>query len=49
MNGEGDLGLDFSQLTSAMTVTDIVYTPLETDLLKHAKQRGCTVLMDWGC
>jgi len=42
MNGEGDLGLDFSQLTSAMTVTDIVYTPLETDLLKHAKQRGCT-------
>ena len=42
MNGEGDLGLDFSQLTSVMTVTDIVYTPLETDLLKHAKQRGCT-------
>ena len=42
MNGEGDLGLDFSQLTSAMTVTDIVYTPLETDLLKHAKQHGCT-------
>jgi shikimate dehydrogenase len=42
MNGEGDLGLDFSQLTSAMTVTDIVYTPLETDLLKHSKQRGCT-------
>ena len=42
MNGEGDLGLDFSQLSNAMTVTDIVYTPLETDLLKHAKQRGCT-------
>ena len=42
MNGEADLGLDLSQLTSAMTVTDIVYTPLETDLLKHAKQRGCT-------
>jgi shikimate dehydrogenase len=42
MNGKGDLGLDFSQLTSAITVTDIVYTPLETDLLKHAKQRGCT-------
>jgi shikimate dehydrogenase len=42
MNGKGDLGLDFSQLTSALTVTDIVYTPLETDLLKHAKQRGCT-------
>ena len=42
MNGEDDLGLDFSQLTSTMTVTDIVYTPLETDLLKHAKQRGCT-------
>ena len=42
MNGEGDLGLDFSQLTNAMTVTDIVYTPLETELLKHAKQRGCT-------
>jgi shikimate dehydrogenase len=42
MNGEGDLGLDFSQLSNAMTVTDIVYTPLGTDLLKHAKQRGCT-------
>ena len=42
MNGKGDLELDFSQLTSAITVTDIVYTPLETDLLKHAKQRGCT-------
>ena len=42
MNGKGDLGLDFSQLTSAITVTDIVYTPLETDLLKHAKQPGCT-------
>ena len=42
MNGEGDLRLDFSQFTSAMTVTDIVYTPLETDLLKHAKQHGCT-------
>ena len=42
MNGEGDLGLDFSQLSNVMTVTDIVYTPLETDLLKQAKQRGCT-------
>ena len=42
MNGDGDLGLDFSQFTSDMTVTDIVYTPLETDLLKHAKQSGCT-------
>jgi len=42
MNGEGDLGLDFSQFTSGMTVTDIVYTPLETDLLKYAKKRGCT-------
>ena len=42
MSGEGDLGLDFSQLTKDMTVTDIVYTPLETDLLKHANQRGCT-------
>jgi shikimate dehydrogenase len=42
MNGEGDLRLDFSQLSNVMTVTDIVYTPLETDLLKHAKRRGCT-------
>ena len=42
MNGDGDLGLDFLQFTSDMTVTDIVYTPLETDLLKHAKQSGCT-------
>jgi len=42
MNGNGDLGLNFSLLTDAMTVTDIVYTPLETELLKHAKQQGCT-------
>ena len=42
MNGNDDLGLNFSLLTDAMTVTDIVYTPLETELLKHAKQQGCT-------
>jgi len=42
MNGNGELGLDYAQLTNSMTVTDIVYTPLETDLLKYAKQRGCT-------
>jgi shikimate dehydrogenase len=42
MDGSGDLGLNFSLLTDAMTVTDIVYTPLETELLKNAKQQGCT-------
>jgi len=42
MNGNGELGLDYAQLTNSITVTDIVYTPLETDLLKYAKQRGCT-------
>lgn len=48
MNGDGDLGLDFSMLTSKMTITDIVYTPLETDLLRHAKQRGCTCVNGLG-
>jgi shikimate dehydrogenase len=48
MNGDGDLGIDFSMLTSKMTITDIVYTPLETDLLRHAKQRGCTCVNGLG-
>jgi len=34
------LELDLSQLPVSSLVTDIVYNPLETDLLRHAKDRG---------
>lgn len=42
MSGKGTLDLEYDRLTSSMTVTDIVYTPLETELLKNARIRGCT-------
>ena len=33
-----------SVLRPGLVVMDIVYNPLETRLLKHARQRGCTVI-----
>lgn len=40
MRNEGSLDLDFSQVDSTTVVADIVYVPLETQLLKDARQRG---------
>ncbi|OFX08649.1 MAG: shikimate dehydrogenase [Alphaproteobacteria bacterium RIFOXYD12_FULL_60_8] len=40
MNGAEPLHLDLSPLAQTAVVTDIVYAPLETDLLKAAKARG---------
>ncbi|UWQ18322.1 shikimate dehydrogenase [Jannaschia sp. M317] len=40
MQGHGDLTLDLSALPAQAVVTDIVYTPLETPLLRAAKARG---------
>lgn len=40
MKGEGSLGLDLSQAGDSTVVADIVYVPLETELLRMARQRG---------
>ena len=40
MKGQVALELDLSHLPTTATVTDIVYTPLETALLKNARARG---------
>lgn len=44
MTGMAPLTLDLSTLPSAATVTDIVYTPLDTNLLAQARARGCTTV-----
>jgi len=40
MTGQPSLDLDLSPLPVDAVVADIVYVPLETDLLKRARQRG---------
>jgi shikimate dehydrogenase len=40
MTGEGSLGIDFSGFNQNCVVADIVYVPLETELLAKAKARG---------
>ncbi|MDO1584728.1 shikimate dehydrogenase [Rhizobium oryzicola] len=40
MDGEGEVDIDFSSLASGAVVTDIVYVPLETPVLKQAKAQG---------
>jgi shikimate dehydrogenase len=40
MTGQPPLAIDLERLPKTAVVTDIVYAPLETDLLKHAKARG---------
>lgn len=40
MKGEGSLGLDISRLGPRTVVADIVYVPLETELLASARARG---------
>ena len=44
MDGQAPLGLPAAQLNPAAVVTDIVYTPLETPLLRDAAARGCRVV-----
>lgn len=41
MIGQAPLSLDLSRLSPPTVVTDIVYTPLDTDLLRDAAARGC--------
>jgi shikimate dehydrogenase len=44
MKGENDLTLDLSPLAVEAVVTDIVYTPLETGLLRDAKAAGFAIV-----
>ncbi|MFQ5972851.1 MAG: shikimate dehydrogenase [Alphaproteobacteria bacterium] len=44
MTGNPPLDLDLGTLPPDAVVTDIVYTPLETPLLTHARARGNTVV-----
>ncbi len=40
MSGQAPLDLDLATLPGDATVNDIVYAPLETDLLAQARRRG---------
>lgn len=44
MLGKGDLQFDCTQLRTDCLVTDLVYNPLETDLLRDARARGCATV-----
>ena len=44
MNGTDTPVADKSVLKPEMTVFDLIYTPLETQLLKDAKEAGCRVI-----
>ncbi|WP_425071503.1 shikimate dehydrogenase [Sagittula sp. S175] len=44
MMGKPDFRVPLDALTPEMVVTDIVYTPLQTKLLKEATEAGCTVV-----
>lgn len=44
MTGQPALEFPAAALTSAMVINDIVYSPLETVLLRDARARGCTAV-----
>ena len=44
MQGKPPLSLDLSSLNPKTLVTDLVYSPLETKLLREAKAIGCDVV-----
>lgn len=44
MDGQDDLLFPLGSISKAAVVTDIVYTPLETNLLKEARANGNTVV-----
>ncbi len=44
MVGKPDLRVPLDALSKSATVTDLVYTPLETGLLQHARNLGCTTV-----
>ncbi|MHA6264275.1 shikimate dehydrogenase [Arenibacterium sp. CAU 1754] len=44
MTGKPELRVPLDGLTSRMTVTDLVYSPLKTGLLSAAEEAGCTTV-----
>jgi shikimate dehydrogenase len=48
MTGQPELDLDLRRLSDRAVVSDIVYTPLRTQLLKNAADRGNTVVEGLG-
>ncbi len=44
MFGQPALEIDISELPKEILVADIVYAPLETDLLKRARAKGCPTI-----
>ena len=44
MVGKPDFRVPLDALSPKAVVTDLVYTPLETALLQHAREAGCTVV-----
>jgi shikimate dehydrogenase len=44
MTGQPPLVIDLSRLRPPTVVTDIVYTPIETDLLRQARAAGCETI-----
>ena len=44
MIGRPALPIDLKYLTAKTLVSDIVYNPIQTDLLKQAKQKGCVTV-----
>lgn len=44
MDGKPDLRVPLDALSESAVVTDLVYTPLQTGLLRHASQLGCTTV-----
>ncbi|MEO5619916.1 MAG: shikimate dehydrogenase [Cypionkella sp.] len=44
MTGKPDFRVPLDALDSAATVTDLVYSPLKTQFLSEAEQRGCTIV-----
>lgn len=40
MVGQPELGMDLSETTSGTVIADIVYAPLETELLRQAREHG---------
>jgi shikimate dehydrogenase len=44
MSGQDPLDLDLRSLSTRAVVYDLIYNPLQTDLLKNAAQRGCIAI-----
>ena len=44
MTGKPPLEIDISEINPAALVTDLIYAPIETPLLKQAKTLGCSVV-----